>query len=137
MRTALDSNILSCLWSDEPSAARVQLDLRSARAQGGLVVCAPVYVELLAHPLVSPDFVDRFLAETGIAVEFDLDESIWRKAAEGFVAYARRRRRARGSSPKRLLSDFIIAAHALLRADRLLTLDPTRYRQDFPRLRIV
>jgi predicted nucleic acid-binding protein len=101
------------------------------------VVCAPVYVELLAHPLVSPDFVDRFLAETGIAVEFDLDESIWRKAAEGFVAYARRRRRAHGSSPKRLLSDFIIAAHALLRADRLLTLDPTRYRQDFPKLRIV
>jgi hypothetical protein len=36
-----------------------------------------------------------------------------------------------------LLPDFIIAAHALLRADRLLTLDPTRYRQDFPKLRVV
>lgn len=137
MRTALDSNILSCLWSNEPAAARVQVDLRSARAQGGIVVCAPVYVELLAHPLVSPGFVDRFLAETGIALEFDLDEPIWRKAAEGFAAYAHRRRRAHGSSPKRLLPDFIIAAHALLRADRLMTLDAKRYIQDFPKLRIV
>lgn len=137
MKTALDSNILSCLWSNESSAKRVQDDLRSARARGGIVVCAPVYVELMAHPLAPPGFVDKFLAETGIAVEFDLDEQVWRKAAAGFAAYAQRRRRSGGASPKRLLPDFIIAAHALLRADRLLTLDPTRYRQDFPQLRLV
>jgi predicted nucleic acid-binding protein len=136
MRTALDSNILSCLWSNEPSAGRIQAELRSARSQGGIVVCAPVYVELVAHPLVSAGFVDKFLAEAAIAIEFDLDESIWRKAAEGFTAYVQRRRRSGGTSPKRMLPDFIIAAHALLRADRLLTLDPTRYRQDFPGLRL-
>lgn len=134
MRTALDSNILSSLWSNEPSAGRVQTELRSARLQGGIVVCAPVYVELIAHPLVPAGFVDKFLAEAGIVIEFDLDESIWRKAAEGFAAYVQRRRRSGGTSPKRVLPDFIIAAHALLRADRLLTLDPTRYRQDFPGL---
>jgi len=70
-------------------------------------------------------------------VEFLLEEPVWRKAAEGFTAYARRRRLSGGSSPKRLLPDFLIAAHALLRADRLFTLDASRYQQDFPELRLV
>ena len=137
MKTALDSNILSAFWSNEALAARIEAELRNARAQGAVVVSAPVYVELRAHPLVRPGFVDKFLAETAIVVEFDLDESVWRKAAEGFVAYAQRRRRSCGTSPKRLLTDFIIAAHALLQADRLFTLDPSRYQHDFPQLRLV
>ena len=101
------------------------------------MICAPVYVELRAHPLVPPGFVDKFLAETEIVVDFDLAESIWQKAADGFVSYAQRRRGSGGSSPKRLLTDFIIAAHALLDADRLFTLDPSRYQQDFPQLRLL
>jgi len=36
-----------------------------------------------------------------------------------------------------LLVDFIIAAHALLHADRLMTLDPVRYELDFPKLHLV
>jgi predicted nucleic acid-binding protein len=81
--------------------------------------------------------MERFLAKTGIAVDFSLDEPIWRRAAEGFAAYALRRRRSSGDHPKRLLVDFVIAAHALLRADRLMTLDARRYSQDFPDLRLV
>jgi predicted nucleic acid-binding protein len=136
MKTAIDSNILSAFWSNEASAPCIEQELIDSRAQGSVVVSAPVYVELAAHPLVSPGFVDRFLAETGIVVEFALDEAVWRKAAEGFADYARRRRGSGGSSPKRMLPDFLIAAHALLRADRLLTLDPSRYQQDFPQLRL-
>lgn len=137
MKTALDSNILSALWSNEPSALQLETELQKARAHGAIVVCAPVYVELLAHPRASQAFVDQFLAETGITVEFGLDEQVWRKAADRFVAYAKRRRRSGGTTPKRFLADFIIAAHALLRADRLLTLDPSRYQRDFPELRLV
>jgi len=137
MKTALDSNVLSALWSAESSTPRVRAGLQTARAQGGIVICGPVYVELAAHPLVAPGFLDRFLKETKIVVEFALDESVWRTAAVGFAAYATRRRRSGGASPKRLLSDFIIAAHALVQADCLLTLDPTRYRQDFPKLRLL
>jgi predicted nucleic acid-binding protein len=92
---------------------------------------------LVAHPLAAREFVDQFLADTEIAIEFMLDEFVWRKAAEGFAAYAQRRRRSGSTSPKRLLPDFLIAAHALLRADRLFTLDPTRYQLDFPELRLV
>jgi len=137
MKTALDSNILSSLWSAEPSAPRVKQQLVDARAQGSIVVCAPIYIELSAHPLVSHGMVDKLLEEEEIAVEFLLDEAVWRSAAEGFSAYARRRRASGGNSPKRLLVDFLIAAHALLRADCLMTLDPARYSQYFPKLRVI
>ena len=137
MRTALDTNVLSALWSGEPLAARIAISLGEARAQGGLVVCAPVFAELLAHPAVTQDFVEEFLRETGITVDFTLDETVWRQSAKGFAAYAQRRRRSGGASPKRLLVDFVIASHALLHADRLMTLDAKRYSHDFPKLKII
>jgi len=137
MRTALDTNILSALWSGEPLAARIATSLGEARAQGGLVICAPVFAELLAHPSVTQEFVEEFLKETGIAVDFILDETVWRHSAKSFAAYAHRRRRSGGDSPKRMLVDFVVASHALLHADRLMTLDAKRYSQDFPKLRIV
>jgi len=137
VRTALDTNVLSALWSSEPTAAQVAIQLEQAHTQGGIVISPPVYAELLAHPSATIRFVDDFLAETGIVIDFDLDEQVWRQAASSFAGYAQRRRRSQGGSSKRLLVDFIIAAHASLRADRLMTLDARRYKQDFPKLRIV
>jgi predicted nucleic acid-binding protein len=136
VRTAVDTNILSALWSSEPLASQVAAQLADAHARGGLVVCAPVYVELLAHPSATQHFVDEFLAETGIAVEFEIEESVWRQAGKSFAAYAHRRRRSAGGSAKRLVVDFLVAAHAQLRADRLMTLDASRYHRDFPQLRL-
>jgi predicted nucleic acid-binding protein len=111
--------------------------LFKVRSEGGLVVCAPVYCELLAYPSATQRFVREFLDETNILVDFLLDEEIWQKAGNAFVAYAQRRRRSKGGPPKRMLVDFVVAAHALLRADRLMTLDASRYQQDFTRLRII
>jgi predicted nucleic acid-binding protein len=45
--------------------------------------------------------------------------------------------RSRAGGKKRLLVDFLIGAHAFLCADRLLTLDPHRYVQNFPKLRLI
>lgn len=137
MRTAIDTNVISALWSDEPLASRVAAQLEMAHSQGGLVVSAPVYAELLAYPSASREFVERFLRETEIALDFSLSESVWREAAQRFAACAHRRRRSHGGEAKRLLVDFIVAARALLSADQLMTLDPGRYKQDFPKLRIV
>jgi hypothetical protein len=137
MRTALDTNILSALWSGEPTADRISASLGEARTLGGLVICAPVFVESLAHPSMTQDAVEQFLKETGIVVDFDLTEEVWRQAADSFAAYAQRRRRSGGDAPKRLLVDFVIGSHALLHAERLMTLDANRYSQDFPTLRIV
>jgi predicted nucleic acid-binding protein len=81
--------------------------------------------------------VRKALSETAIAIDFDLEEDVWMLAAESFAAYTMRRRRSGGGSPKRLLADFVIASHALLKADRLMTLDPVRYNLDFPKLHLV
>ena len=137
MRTALDTNVLSALWSNEPLSSRIELQLAEAHAQGGLVISAPVYVELLACPSATQSFVDKFLAETGVVIDFQLDEGMWRLAGECYASYAQRRRKSGGGAAKRPLVDFIIAAHACLSADRLMTLDTSRYSKDFPQLHLV
>ena len=137
MRTALDTNILSSIWSAAPSATTIASQLSRVRSEGALVICAPVFVELSAIPGLNVRTVRKALAETAIAIDFDLEENVWMLAAETFAAYAIRRRRSGGGSPKRLLPDFVIAAHALLEADRLMTRDANRYRQDFPKLRLI
>jgi predicted nucleic acid-binding protein len=137
VRTALDTNILSALWSREPLASEISMRLADLYSGGGLVICGHVYIELHANPSVRDGFIDQFLRKTGITVEFDLDEIVWRSAAAGFAAYAHRRRRSAGGTPKRLPVDFLIAAHASIRADQLMTLDGRPYKQDFPALRLV
>jgi hypothetical protein len=72
-----------------------------------------------------------------VAVDFDLGEDVWRLAASNFSAYASRRRRSGGGVPKRMLADFVIASHAQLKAERLMTRDANRYSQDFPMLHLI
>jgi predicted nucleic acid-binding protein len=137
MRTAVDTNILSLFWSGGPLAETIAAQLSSLRAEGALVVSAPVFVELAAIPTGNSQRVQKLLLEMAIAVDFDLGEDVWQLAAVRFAAYAVRRRRSGGGSPKRLPADFVIAAHALLKADRLITRDTNRYALDFPNLRLI
>jgi len=137
MRTALDTNILSLFWSGGPLAATIAAQLSKLRAEGALVVSAPVFVELSAIPTGNAQRVENLLREMTIAVDFDLGQDVWRLAATSFAAYAIRRRNSGGGSPKRLPADFVIASHALLHADRLITRDANRYGQDFPTLRLI
>jgi predicted nucleic acid-binding protein len=110
--------------------------LGEARNAGSIVICGIVYAELLAYPKASQKFVDDFLKSTDIQIDFDIGEVAWRDVAHRFGKYAERRRRSKGTSAKRLIADFIVGAHALHKADRLLTLDASRYKTDFPSLPI-
>jgi predicted nucleic acid-binding protein len=69
-----------------------------------------------------------------VTVDFVLPEKTWLEAGRRFASYASRRRRSSKEGPKRLPADFIVGAHAMMQADRLMTLDPARYQQDFPEL---
>ncbi len=137
MRTALDTNVLSPIWSRAPVASAVAAHLSEIRAEGALVVSPPVFVELSAVPGLNAQLVRKALREMSIVIDFDLEEDVWELAASAFAAYAARRRGSGGGSPKRLLPDFVIASHALLRADRLMTRDSSRYVLDFPNLRLI
>ena len=98
MTTAIDSNILIAFWdTDETLNSSAQSALNASWNRGKLVIAAPVYAELLAFPGRTEAFLDSFLSETGIAVEWELDETIWRTAGRAFQTYAARRRKQRGS----------------------------------------
>ena len=118
-------------------ATATAAQLSKARAEGALVVSAPVFVELSAIPTGNAQRVENLLEEMTIAVDFDLGRNVWRLAATSFAAYAVRRRRSGGGLSRRLPADFVIAAHAALQADRLMTRDASRYAVDFPKLRLI
>ncbi len=138
MITAVDTNVLIALWDPDDtlnSAAQAALD--AAFAQGKLVISGAVYAELLAFPRRTETFIDEFLGDTGVAVDWATDESVWRAAGRAFQAYVKRRRKTGAGRPKRVLADFLIGAHALENSCSLLTLEDGIYRAAFPKLRIV
>jgi predicted nucleic acid-binding protein len=138
MTTAIDTNVLVALWNEDDALntlAHAALD--DALGRGSLVLAAPVFAELLAAPSRTEAFLDSFCRETGISVDWELSESIWRAAGHAFQLYAARRRKRRDDGPRRILADFLIGAHALQNEFRLLTLDDRLYRAAFPRLAVV
>ena len=91
----------------------------------------------MAAPGRSESFVDSFFRETGIDIDWVLDESVWRTAGRAFRDYAARRRKQREAGPRRILVDFLIGAHALEGGHSLLTLNDHLYRTAFPHLTVV
>jgi hypothetical protein len=76
---------LSALWSEEPFAREVARNLGAAKTEGGLVISAPVYAELLAYPKISETFVNSFLQDTGIEIDFDFQQPLWLEAGRRFA----------------------------------------------------
>ena len=137
MTTAIDTNVVVALWDKDPALSlAAQTALEAAFNRGGLVVSAPVFAELMAAPGRTESFVSSFLEETGIAVDWDLGEAVWRSAGRAFQDYAERRRKQREPGSRRILADFLIGAHAQTRSYRLLTLDERLYKAAFPTLTI-
>ena len=138
MTTVIDTNVIAALWNLDDSlnaAARSALD--TALARGPLIVPAPVYAELMAFAGRTESFLDTFFRETSIAVEWPIEERIWRTAGLAFQSYARRRRKQREPGPRRILADFLIGAYAVRHNYSLLTLDEGVYRAAFPDIRIL
>jgi predicted nucleic acid-binding protein len=92
---------------------------------------------VLAAPSRTETFLDKFCDEPGITVEWEISEKIWRAAGAALQGYAGRRRKQTGAEPRRILTDFLIGAHASVNGYQLLVLDEGTYRTAFPRLAIV
>ena len=136
MTTAIDTNVVIALWDKDPTLSlAAQTALEAAFNRGSLVVAAPVFAELIAAPGRTETFVDSFFEETGIAIDWNLGESVWRSAGRAFQSYERRRKQ-RNSGARRILADFLIGAHAHTHGYRLLTLDERLYGAAFPTLTI-
>ena len=138
MTTAVDTNVIVALWDQDPAVSNpAQKALDNALLRGALVLSGPVFAELMAAPSRTEGFLNKFCNDTGMIVEFDLDEGIWRAAGRAFQAYATRRRKQRDPGPRRILADFLIGAHAFQRGYRLLTLDDHLYQAAFSSLTVI
>jgi predicted nucleic acid-binding protein len=112
MTTAIESSIFVAFWdTNDALNSLAQSALNAAWNRGSLVVAPPVYAELLAFAGHTEGFLDSFLKETGITVDWEMDETIWRTAGRVFQRYAARRRRHSGSGPRRIPADFLIGTH--------------------------
>lgn len=155
MITAIDTNVLlDLLIPGTPFGEVSQRALESGLQAGNLVISDLVYAELAAH-FPSGHELDRFLTETGIEVVPSSPAALV-QTGQKWARYRRQRDDTQccpqcghtqqvtcgscGASLQgrhHLLSDFLIGAHALGHADRLMTRDRGHYRTYFPELSLL
>lgn len=138
MITAIDTNVILALWDAAESGHLAALKmLDDATARGAVVICGAVFGELLAGPGRTEEFVDQFVRDTDIRVDWSSTEAVWRTAGSAFQKYATQRLRRKSGVPRRILTDFYIGAHAYHNGYALLTLDEGIFRKAFPKLNLI
>jgi predicted nucleic acid-binding protein len=131
LTTTIDSSVLiDVLTQDAAHGSDSIRRVEEARRHGRILVPPPVWAEVRAH---FPDDRSMAAAMEEADLEFDPED---RSIADVAGAFWRSYRRA-GGRRTRLLTDFLIAAHAMGRGGRLLTRDRHFYREYFRDLEIL
>lgn len=131
MITAVDTSvILDVLGADRTFGSRSRDALRGCLAEGSLIACDVVWAEVGAW-FPSPSAAEETLDTLGVRFSA-LDARAALAAGAAWSAYRRR-----GGTRQRIVADFLIGAHALVAADRLLSRDRGFYRSHFKALRVL
>ena len=131
MIAAVDTNVLLDILRPNPQFVKSSAEaLEEAANAGVLVICDLVYAELCVH-FETGEECDDFLRGAGIRVESLTSEACF-LASRVWRSY-----RKQGGQRTRILTDFLIGAHAQLQASRLLSRDRGFYARMFPKLKLI
>lgn len=131
MITAVDTSVLLDVLRPDPTYLERSLALLEAStALGPTLVCDLVYAELAAG-FEREEELQAFLEDTRIRCEAPNQHALF-LAGRMWRAY-----RSAGGRRSRIISDFVIGAHARAQAGRLVTRDRGFYRRYFDGLTVV
>jgi predicted nucleic acid-binding protein len=131
MTTAVDANIfLDLLTGPHLQAISADTALISAKRSGALCVSIICYAEI-SRNFRSMDETDEFFDLLSCRVDA-LERDVAFLAGQHYDRY-----KQRGGVRNRILADFLIGAHAQVKANRILTRDAQFFGPNFPRLKAV
>lgn len=130
MTVAVDSSVLIAIFKAEAGGAAWLDLLMNLRLESHLVACDVVWSEL-APLFQSAAALHAQMSSVGVRFSPLVEETCF-VAGNLFAAYQKL-----GGQRKRIIADFIVAAHALHQANGLATADADFVQATFPRLKII
>jgi predicted nucleic acid-binding protein len=131
MITAVDTNILLDVFLPDPKFSKTSSELlRNAYDDGGLIICEIVYAELVPQ-FRDRNTLDRTLKQINVTLSPFGAETAF-VAGEKLMQY-----RKSGGRRDRIITDFLIGAHAISKAERFLTRDRGFYSTYFKALQLL
>jgi predicted nucleic acid-binding protein len=130
---SLDTNlVLSALNPKDSNHARA-LQALNAHASQPFCLCPVVRAELRASDTWT--VIETWLTAQGVGVLWAMPANVWDAAGIAFQQYALMRRG--GQVPRRIVADFLIAAHAQHHKLEMLSFDDTVYKSVFPQITLL
>jgi predicted nucleic acid-binding protein len=128
---AIDSSILIDVASNDPAFAEASFEaLRDAISRDDVVICDAVVAEICAA-------VDQVEITLEAITDLGIRYSPVNEQAAIRAGIMQRRYRDRGGKRERVISDFLVGAHALLQCGTLVTRDQGFFRDYFKGLKII